>query len=102
MNYEELTQKELELYKAKNKDYTQGGDPYGNFKRVSTILSLWGIHLPPYTVALVYMMKQVDAMGRMLGEGYEGETESIESRLMDISIYAKILILLRQEGLRIG
>jgi hypothetical protein len=41
MNYEQLTQRELNLYKAKNRDYTQGGSTFGNFERVSSILALY-------------------------------------------------------------
>ncbi len=96
MNYEELTQKELELYKAKNKDYTKGGDPFGNFKRVSCILSLYPkLNLAnPQVVAMVYMLKQLDCALWMMSEGYEGEVENIDTRLTDIGVYAKIARLL--------
>ncbi len=43
---------------------------------------------------MVYMLKQLDACCNMLSVGYEGEVEGIKDRLMDISVYAKILILL--------
>ena len=100
MNYEELTQRELELYRAKNKDYTQGGDLFGNFKRVSVIMMLYPkLKLSdPRVVAMVYLMKQLDAALWMLSEGYEGEIEGINDRLMDISVYAKILILLNEDN----
>jgi len=96
MNYEELTQKELELYRAKNKDYTKGGSPYGNFERVASILSLYPkLKLSdPRIVGMVYLMKQLDAALWMLSEGYEGEVENIDTRLTDVHVYAKIIRLL--------
>ncbi len=96
MNYEELTQKELELYQKKNKDYTQGGDKFGNFKRVSCILSLYPkLSLAaPQVIAIVYLMKQLDAALWMLSEGYQGEVENIDTRLTDVHVYAKIARLL--------
>jgi len=96
MNYQKLTQKELELYQAKNKDYTKGGDAYGNFKRVASILSLYPkLKLSdPRIVAMVYLMKQLDSALWMLSEGYEGEVENIDTRLTDVHIYAKIIRLL--------
>lgn len=99
MNYEELTQQELTLYRKKNKDYTQGGDPFGNFNRVSKILSLYPkLELAnPQVVAMVYMLKQLDAALWMLSEGYEGELENIDTRLTDVHVYAKIARLLGRE-----
>jgi hypothetical protein len=96
MNYEELTQKELELYRAKNRDYTKGGSQFGNFERVSSILSLYPkLKLAnPQTVAMVYMLKQLDAALWMMSEGYEGTVENIDTRLTDVHVYAKIARLL--------
>jgi hypothetical protein len=96
MNYEELTLKELELYRAKNKDYTKGGSPFGNFERVSSILSLYPkLKLSnPQVVAMVYLMKQLDASLWMMSEGYEGTVENIDTRLTDVHVYSKIARLL--------
>lgn len=93
-----LCLEEMELHSQKNADYARGGDPLGNFKRVSEVLSLWGLNVPPYMVALIYMMKQVDAIGNMLGQYYEGEVEGIKSRLLDISVYAKLIGILYEHG----
>jgi len=87
---------EMELHSKKNADYAYGGDPLGNFTRVSDMLKSFGINLPPYAVALVYMMKQVDAVGRMIGQDYEGDVEGIDGRLEDISIYAKLIRILKR------
>jgi len=99
MNYEQLTMAELALYSAKNKDYTNGGSPYGNFERVASILSLYPkLKLSdPRIVAMVYLMKQLDAALWMLSEGYEGEVENIDTRLTDVHVYAKIIRLLGGE-----
>jgi hypothetical protein len=92
-----LCEEEAQLHAIKNQDYTKGGDPLGNFKRVSSDLEQWGIACPPYLVAFIYMMKQVDAVGNMFGQGYEGSVEGIEDRLRDISVYAKLATILYKE-----
>lgn len=95
--YLELTQQELELHSAKNRDYTQGGDPMGNFKRVSAILKIWGFDIPPELVALIYALKQQDAYMWMLSHNYEGEVEGVGLRLQDDYIYKKIARVLHEE-----
>lgn len=95
----ELTQDELRLHSEKNADYAKGGDPLGNFKRVSTILGLYPkLKLDdPVVVALTYMMKQLDAALWMLAKEYEGEVENIDTRLRDVHIYAKLARILHRE-----
>jgi len=95
-DYEQLTTEEINLYRAKNKDYTQGGSQFGNFERVASILSLYPkLKLSdPRIVAMVYLLKQLDACCNMLSEGYEGEVENIDTRLTDVHVYAKIVRLL--------
>lgn len=88
---------EMELHSQKNADYARNGDPLGNFYRVSDTLRSYSIDLSPAQVAFVYMMKQVDAVGRMLGQEYEGEVEGTKGRLQDISVYAKLVTILRKE-----
>jgi len=88
----DLTKEMEETYSAKNKDYAQGGDPMGNFKRVSAIKKLypnmdWA---SPIGVNLGYMLKQLDAAFWMLSQGYEGEVEDIDTRLADIPVYVQI------------
>lgn len=92
-----LTEDELQLHSEKNRDYARGGSPLGNFERVSDMLERWGYNIPPRDVAFIFMMKQLDAVGNMLGQNYEGQTESMNSRLMDISVYAKLMIILGKE-----
>lgn len=96
----ELTQDEIELHSAKNKDYAQGGDPLGNFKRVAHILSAYQLDLSrPEVVAIVYMLKQLDAALWMLSQGYEGEVENVDTRLRDVHVYVKLARVLRSERL---
>ena len=98
MNFKSLTEEELKLYEAKNKDYTGNhSDTYGNFNRVAQILSLYR-HLElsdPRVVCLTYLMKQLDSVLWMLSQKYEGEVENIDSRLRDVHVYAKICRLLK-------
>ena len=93
-----MTEQELKLHSEKNKDYAQGGDPLGNFKRVAHILSAYDLDLSkPEVVAIVYMMKQLDAALWMLSQGYEGEVESVDTRLQDVHVYAKLARILHTE-----
>ena len=93
-----LCLEEMELHSQKNHDYAYGGDPLGNFNRVAEMLQEWGWDIRPYDVAFVYMMKQVDAVGNMMGQGYEGQVEGLKGRLQDISVYAKLIEILYEEG----
>ncbi len=94
-----LTMEEMQLHSDKNHDYAAGGDALGNFKRVATILGLYdGLKLDQdIVVALVYAMKQIDAVFWTLAKNNKTKVEGIESRLQDISVYAKIAILLNRE-----
>ena len=98
-DYLTLTEEELALHSAKNKDYAHNGDPLGNFKRVANILSNYpGLDLgDPRVVAIVYGLKQWDALMWMLSQGYDGEVENIETRLQDSYIYQKIARVLHRE-----
>lgn len=86
---------EMRLHSAKNRDYTKGGDPLGNFVRVATICSLYNLDLSsPVTISFIYMLKQLDAALWMLSQGYEGQTEGFDARLRDVGVYAKIIRIL--------
>lgn len=95
-DFVDITLDELDLHTKKNKDYAQGGDPLGNFDRVSKILS----NYPKLNaskrevVALVYMLKQLDAVLWMWNQGYEGEIEGVQDRLRDIHVYTKLIRIL--------
>lgn len=98
----DMTLKELELHSAKNKDYAGSGDPLGNFKRVAKTLGQYpNLDLSkPEVVALVYMMKQLDAALWMLCQGYEGKVENVDTRLTDVHVYAKLARILHRESQR--
>jgi hypothetical protein len=88
---------EIKLHSEKNADYAKYGNPLGNFKRVSGMLWLCGMpETPPEVVALIYMLKQIDAVMNMLIKDYEGEIEGIDAKLKDIAVYAKLISILRK------
>ncbi len=90
---------EMDLHSRKNADYAHDGDPLGNFKRVSQMWAAWGVDKPAHVVAFEYLMKQLDAVGNMIGNNYEGTVEGIVSKLRDISVYAKLTEILYEESL---
>lgn len=94
-----LTVAEVELHSEKNHDYAKGGKPTGNFDRVAIILSLYP-HLKlsdPRVVALVYALKQVDAVLWGLSENIQHKVEGLNDRLRDISVYSKIVMCMNHE-----
>ena len=91
-----MTLDELKLHSEKNYDYAHGGNPLGNFDRVSGALTAMGYPISPEMVAMVYAFKQLDAAIHMLTEGYEGATENFDTRMRDVHVYAKIIRLLHK------
>lgn len=96
----ELTKQENELHDKKNHDYASGGDPLGNFKRVSAIKRNypkmdWA---SPEGTALDYMLKQLDAALWLMSQGHEAKCEGVPQRLQDISVYVKLAQVLYEEG----
>lgn len=89
----DITMEELQLHNDKNHDYAGGGHPLGNFYRVAEIFSKYpDLNLgDPRVIALVYMMKQVDATLWLLNGKHEAKVEGIQSRLADIHTYAKLI-----------
>jgi len=96
----DLSMDEIELHSKKNRDYAFGGDPLGNFTRRSTILALYpNLNLQDEaTVALVDMMKQLDAALWLKSSKHEAGVEGVVDRLRDIGVYAKIAIILEQRS----
>jgi len=92
-----MLEEEARTHAQKNQDYTKGGSPLGNFNRVSDMLRQFGVDLSPAQVGFIYMMKQLDSAGRMLFQDYEGETEGLDQRLLDVSVYAKLIRILKHE-----
>jgi hypothetical protein len=87
------TLRELQLHSDKNHDYAKGGKPTGNFDRVAAILALYpNLKLSdPRVVALVYALKQLDAVLWGLSENITHKVEGLNDRLQDISTYSKIV-----------
>ena len=83
---------EMDLYSKKNHDYADNEKPFGNFERVSNILSLYpGLDLSdPIVVCMTYMEKQLDAVLDILAKKKQTKVEGLGSRLVDVSVYAKI------------
>ena len=98
-DYVDDTLEELDLYSRKNTDYTKGGDPFGNFKRVAAILALYpNLRLSnPVVICIVYLLKQLDAVLNMLSNDYEGVVEGKQERFTDIYVYTKIAKILSRE-----
>jgi len=96
----ELLDEMAELHSKKNHDYARGGKPTGNFDRVAKILSNYpNLKLSnPIVIAIVYLLKQFDAVLWMLSGDYEGDVEGIDKRLEDISIYSIIARVLNEEN----
>lgn len=82
------------LHSNKNYDYAKGGNPLGNFERVSTILSLYpGLNLgSPVVIMMIYALKQVDAVLWGFCQKIEQKVEGPIERLGDVLVYAGIAI----------
>ena len=93
----EMTIDEMILHNAKNTDYSKGGNPLGNFYRVSDALTTMGFEISPTMVAITYAFKQLDAAIHMLTEGYEGDIENVDTRLRDVHVYMKLARILHKE-----
>lgn len=98
----EIQKEHAELHSSKNKDYASGENPLGNFQRVGMMLKLWGIDFKTGNeaekTAFIYMLKQIDAVGKLLGESRKGDVEDRSKRYDDISVYAIIARILYEEN----
>lgn len=95
----ELTKAEEDMHSRKNADYAGGGKATGNFDRCAAIMALYP-NFPVHTnygIALVQMLKQLDAGMWLLNTNREGAVEGVVDRLGDISIYAKLARIMYEE-----
>lgn len=95
-DYLRLTKEELDHHSRKNRDYARGGDPLGNFERVSAIKKLyprmdWST---PLGTCIDYSLKQLDAALWQLSEHFEATVENFEERAKDVYVYWKIAVIL--------
>jgi hypothetical protein len=83
-----------DLHNRKNQDYAREGKPTGNFDRVARFMRMypkvdWA---QPQMVAVIYLMKQFDALMWMENVGHYSLTgEGKIERLMDMAIYTGIM-----------
>ena len=89
----------MNTHSAKNDGYARGGDPLGNFNRVSLIKRQYqGMDwATPTGVCLGYMLKQLDCCLWQLARGYKDDGEPPEERLKDVLVYVAIAMLLLNE-----
>lgn len=88
------------LHDKKNTDYASSTRPLGNFERVAEMCRQWNILSGGHEaekVAFIYMLKQIDAVGKLLGSGQKGIVEDIGKRCEDIAVYSVILKVLNEE-----
>lgn len=92
-HYLPVALKQLELHSKKNNDYAAGGDALGNFSRVAAILANYpNLKLSDRrVVALVYALKQIDAVLWGINANITHKVEGLASRLDDIAVYATIV-----------
>lgn len=92
--YFKLLDQQAELHERKNRDYAGGGTPLGNFERVGAILALYpGLPVnKPAIVALVYALKQLDAVLFAASVKRELLVDSPQERLTDVAVYTNIAI----------
>ena len=93
---------DIDLHDRKNRDYAFGGRPLGNFERVASLVATYpGLkeHLDTREgVAILYMLKQLDAFLWATAKGHE-LSEGRPERLRDIDVYTTILrCMLEEEG----
>lgn len=95
----EILEELAQLHSDKNHDYSAGGDPLGNFYRVANILSQYpGLQLnDPAVVALVYLLKQLDAFMWMKSNGHLAKVEGLGGRIRDVSVYAILIEILEEK-----
>jgi hypothetical protein len=98
--FAKFTAEELELFEAKNQDYSSEGDPMANFKRIAAWMRLypkmdWAT---PTAVAILYSMKQIDAALSILERQHEGGVETFDTRAADVSVYWKLARILQREA----
>ena len=83
-----LVSDEFVVWAAKGTEYRNGGDRLANFNRTAIALGL-----TPLQVWGVFAQKHWDAVMNYIRTGTQG-AEGIESRLVDIANYARLLRLL--------
>ena len=91
-----LMLKHIKLHSDKNHDYAHGGDPLGNFYRVAIMLRQYPGLDPgdPAVVAIIYMLKQLDAALWLKAKGHKAVVQGAGERWSDVSVYANLIQLI--------
>lgn len=94
--HENLTQKALEIMRAKNHDYTTGsGDPYSNFRNSSVV------GVAPELGLLIRVIDKIMRLRTFISSGtLEVKNESVEDAIIDIINYMVLLAGLIEENKR--
>jgi hypothetical protein len=87
------------LHDKKNFDYASGGNPLGNFYRVSNFFSMYpGLKLSdPVVISAVYAMKQLDAALWLKSNGHAAKIEGVIERLKDVAVYSILEMIMEEE-----
>lgn len=93
----------MDLHSRKNYDYANGGEALGNFNRVSDYFKKYpGLEnclTKPSGVALIYMLKQFDAVLHQISQNYSGKVEGVNERLFDVTVYSVLMgIMIEREA----
>ena len=97
----ELIEELAELHNNKNRDYATPEDPLVNFTRTGELAERYGLIAPGKVglkMALLYSLKQIDAVFKMVGRGQKETVEGVRDKLRDIAVYAIIAMILEEEG----
>ena len=86
-----LLDKIKELHNKKNSDYATTEDPFSNFRACERI------GVPAWKGCLVRMSDKWDRINNLCKKTAEVD-ESMEDTLLDLSVYALICILLREDA----
>lgn len=90
------------LHSAKNADYAGEAGPLGNFTRVAKLLEMYPIFSQPEywraKAAIVYILKQFDAVMNALSESRELKTDSMLIRIDDMVVYWTLVRIMIEEA----
>jgi len=96
----EIILSNCQLHNDKNRDYATIDEPLGNFVRVGKWAREYGLITEGYEatkVALLFALKQWDAVLKLMRDNQKGKVEGVSERLNDISVYSIIARILYEE-----
>lgn len=91
-----------QLHNDKNNDYATQSQPLGNFTRVGTWIEDYKLIVPgrkALKTSIIYMLKQLDAALKLIGNEQKGQVEDAPKRLADIAVYSIIAMILYEKDL---